>query len=130
MDWLNPAGAHGLLHGRQPGLEPWVRVGGGAQTPQPEQVMKLPVVLRPSGASRGGVVLGQELLMELGRQDAQDLNRIIRVFVVHRLGRHAPIIPHPGQEYGGTLGEATGIALADRLQRHPAGWVASGGATR
>lgn len=51
--------------------------------------MQLPVPADLAGSqSSGGVVLAQELLMELGWQLPQDLDRIIRVNLVHRLGTH------------------------------------------
>ncbi|HEY1347496.1 MAG TPA: hypothetical protein VGF54_21110 [Streptosporangiaceae bacterium] len=41
--------------------------------------MKLVIVLWPPGTCHGGVILGQELLMELAGQDPLDLDWVVRV---------------------------------------------------
>ncbi|MGO9783594.1 MAG: hypothetical protein ACLPKE_01400 [Streptosporangiaceae bacterium] len=54
----------------------------------------MPVLLRPPGARDGSVILGQELLMEPGRQDAEDFHRVVRVMVIRWLRRRVTIIFH------------------------------------
>jgi hypothetical protein len=118
-----PPGAYRVLHGLESGLVPRIGVGGGAQSPQPQQVMKLAVVLWPPGTCHGSVVLGQELLVEWAGQDAQDLDRIVWVVVVRRLCRHATIFPqradivserHPRMSASGQACWAAGWRSAPR----------------
>src|SRR5262249_20628997 len=56
-------------------------------------MVQLAVVLRAPGASDGSVVFSQELLVELAGQDAQDLDRVVRVVFMRRLCRHGSILP-------------------------------------
>lgn len=97
QDLLNgrPSSAPGMyrvLNGRQPGGEPRIGVRRCAQPPQPQQMMKLAVVLWPPGTRHGSVILSQELIMELCGQDAHDLDRVIRVIFTCRLCRHLSIV--------------------------------------
>ena len=76
--------AHVLEHGFISGLG----VRDSAQPPQPQQVVQLPVLLRSPGTIHRDLVLRQELLMKPGRQNMQDLNRVIRAVLVQRLRTH------------------------------------------
>jgi hypothetical protein len=89
---LAPPGGYRIRNGREPGGESRIGVGGSAQPPQPQQMMQLVLVLWPPGAGHGSVVLSQELLMERGGQDAQDLDRVVRVILSRRLCRHLCIL--------------------------------------
>jgi hypothetical protein len=51
------------------------------------------VVLWPPGLGDSTVVLGQELIVEPAGQDAQNLDRVVRVVLTRRLCRHASILP-------------------------------------
>jgi hypothetical protein len=88
-----PPGAYRVLNGLQSGLIAWIGAGGGAQPPQPQQVMQLAVVLWAAGVRYRGVVLGEKLLVEPAGLDAQDLDRVVRVVLMRRLCRHASILP-------------------------------------
>ena len=51
--------------------------------------MQLPVpTYLPGRPRRCTVIFAQELVMESGRQHAQDLYRVIRIGLMHRLGTH------------------------------------------
>src|SRR5215472_11678210 len=55
--------------------------------------MQLVVVLWAAGVCYCGVVLGEELLVELARQDMQDLDWVVRVVFMRPLCRHGSILP-------------------------------------
>ncbi len=50
--------------------------------------MKCPVALRPPGGFRRGRLLVEKLLTEPLVQRAQDLYRVIRILLLHRLSAH------------------------------------------
>jgi len=56
-------------------------------------MMQFVVTLWLSGSSHDRVVLAQELLMELGGQDTQNLDRVVRVVLMRCLCGHSPILP-------------------------------------
>lgn len=89
--------------GFKPFLITRIGVRGNPQPPQPQHVMQMPVLLGPSRASSRCVVVRQELLMKPGRQDTQDLDRVVRVVVIHGLRRHTTIIAHRRRIRGNTL---------------------------
>lgn len=59
-----PPGTHRVLNGSQPVVPARVGVRGGAQPPQPQQVVQPVIVLGPPGVCHRGLVFGQELLAE------------------------------------------------------------------
>jgi len=61
---------------------------GSRQTPAPEQGMEGAVALRVTGILGRSRVLGTELNMELRRQIAKDLNRVIRIVILERVSAH------------------------------------------
>jgi hypothetical protein len=70
-------------------LEPGGRIGSRDQPPAPQQIVQLPVSVHlPGRLRRRLVILSQELIMEPLRQDTQDVDRVIRVGLVHRLRAH------------------------------------------
>src|ERR1017187_5263046 len=54
------ARTHGAAHGLQPGFVSGFGVRDGAKPPQPQQIVKLPVLLWPPGTIHSGLVLHQE----------------------------------------------------------------------
>jgi hypothetical protein len=50
--------------------------------------MQSVVALDPMGAFDRGPVLGKKLLVELLRQHPQDLHRVVRGVLLHRLSAH------------------------------------------
>lgn len=50
--------------------------------------MKCPIALRPPGRFRRERILAEKLLTELLGQHAQDLYRVIRIMLPHRLSAH------------------------------------------
>jgi hypothetical protein len=71
-----------------PGLITRIGERDRAEPPQPQQLVQLPVLLGPPGIRHGGVILGQELLVEPSRQPPKDLHRVVRVTVIDRQRRH------------------------------------------
>src|SRR5580704_10681143 len=82
------AGQHGLPHTSETGLKTRLGVGGCAEPPQSEQVMKCLVTFRPPGSFRRGRIIVEKLLTEPLGQHAQDLYRVIRIMLLYRLSAH------------------------------------------
>lgn len=73
-----------------------VGIRHGAQAPQAQHPLKSTILLWASCTLHRDGILGPELRVELLREDAHDLDWVVRIALVRRLRGHEWLLRHPG----------------------------------